>query len=139
MLKTVHLNRQKDELPSSSYDLRKLANEKEKSGDVVTAIHLYRECIKRMPKDELCYNRLMILYRKQKAYKKEIAIVKTAIKVYEKLYSPKKQANRQMAALSKSISKATGLTDKKGIPLFDRQPVAKWKKRLQFLLKRLKE
>jgi len=137
MLKTAYLNKQKDNVSLSYYELRNAAGEKERAGDFAAAIGLYQQCIKRRPRQEWAYHRLMILYRKQKEYKKEMATVKTAIKVFEALYKPKQIVSRMVAVLSKQIIKAMDLANDKGKQRVDMGPLSKWRKRLQFLEKRL--
>lgn len=137
MLKTVHLSRRKAELPVSYAELCAAAEERERANDLTAAVTLYKKSIALRPVNEFAYNRLMIIYRRQKEYKQERGIIKTAIKVYEELYKPKRAVSRMVSTLSNRINKATGLADKSGKSNVDIGPVGKWRKRLQLLNKRI--
>jgi len=69
----------------------------------------------------LAYNRVMILYRKQKMYKKELSAIKKAINAYEKDILKDQQAwkkiNGHTAELSQNLARALGLMDDKGLPM----------------------
>ena len=94
------------------------------------AIHAYEQVIKQDPLNELAYDRLMILYRKLKDYKKEVALINKAVKAYEKYYKSRQSRSKKVLELSEKLSKSVGLTDKKGNSLYEPEPIAKWKKRL---------
>jgi hypothetical protein len=96
--------------------------------------------------DPFPYDRLMIYYRKQKEYKKELQLINQAIKVFtDKM---KRQANLAFAAarsstairrLSEKINRSSGLTDKKGNPKYVPEPLARWMKRKHTVQQRLKK
>lgn len=109
----------------------------EAAGKPDEAIKTYQQCVKLRPANEYPYNRLMILYRKKKEYKKELATIDVAIKAFEKLYLHSgKNVNKKVSLLSKSLMKSTGLSDKKGNILLDQKPISTWKKRAALLKKR---
>ncbi len=119
----------------------RLSNAKalEAEGKYEKASAEYEKLLKIFPKDQFIYERLMILYRKQKDYKKEKATILAGIKVFSKLHQPAKSSNRKIASLSRALLKFTGLVDKNGNPVFEQQPIGKWKKRLDGLVKKLEK
>lgn len=94
--------------------------------------------IKSHPTNERAYKRLMVIYRKQKEYKKELAVINKAIRSFEEKFNRKKPAfNKKVAALSKALLKATGLADKKGNNLYEPGELAKWRKRKVIVSKKI--
>ena len=82
------------------------------------------------------YDRLLIAYRKAKDYSQELRVVKRAIAVFEQqldtLQAAVLKGNRKrssIAKLSQSISRQTGLVDKKGKAFHVPEPIARWQKR----------
>ena len=73
------------ETSPSINELTTRAEEAEKS-DTSAAIELYNEILKENPLQIHAYDRLMILYRQEKDYKKELSIIHRGIKTYEKFY-----------------------------------------------------
>ena len=65
-------------------DLLLKAGEARKNKDNALAIQLYRQVLKIDTMQIPAYNALMKIYRKDKAYKKELAIINACIKEYEK-------------------------------------------------------
>jgi hypothetical protein len=59
------------------------ARQLEKEGKTAEAEQAYLKTIKEMPTAYEAYNRLLIIYRKQKAYRKELTTVNKAIKAFE--------------------------------------------------------
>ncbi|MFT3680154.1 MAG: hypothetical protein QM791_07760 [Ferruginibacter sp.] len=129
-MKAVHINKSAEQ---SFMDLLKEARSHETSKEVKKAAELYQRCIRLRPGREICYNRLMILYRKQKMYKKEVAVLRAGIKYFSNLYKGRAKANKQIRTLSNNILKSTGLLTSKGENIFEHEPVKKWKQRLQLL------
>ena len=85
------------------------------------------------------YNRLMIIYRKQNQYARELKLINTAIKVFEEAFNKRKPTyNSKVASISKALLKATGLADKKGENLYQWGDLARWKKRKEVVQKKLK-
>lgn len=114
------------------------ANEAEEKEDISLAIKDYEEAIKTNPLTEKAYDRLMILYRKEKDFKNELIIITAGIKTFEDFYKSKKSSSKKIATISKKLNKSFGLTDKKGNALYDPEPIAKWKKRKAVVLKKIK-
>jgi len=107
------------------------AREMESDESPEMAIAEYQKIIRAHPLREEAYDRLMIIYRKTKEHKKESAIISKAIRTFEKGKRPAANSSkdRTVARLSNAISKATGLLDKNGKPLYEAQPMARWRKR----------
>lgn len=111
----------------------------EEAGDHNAAIEIYQQVISKQPKQEQAYERLMILYRKIKDYKKELAIIDKGIKAFEKLYAPKASSKmKKIAEISLKMAKSVGLADKKGEATYDPEPIGKWKKRRLVVEKKIK-
>ncbi|NML39196.1 tetratricopeptide repeat protein [Chitinophaga sp. G-6-1-13] len=113
----------------------------EKAGEPDKAIQLYLQVVKKDHLNAAAYNRLMVLYRKQKAPRKEIAIINEAIKAYEDNVKTEQSAwmkkNRKAASISRELVKALGLVDKKGVPVNQPTQIVTWKKRKENLAQRL--
>jgi tetratricopeptide (TPR) repeat protein len=102
----------------------------EQEGNNKDAIHLYEDELRKHPRNIYVYDRLMILYRKEKAYRKELSLITKAIGKFKNLYQPEINSHsKKVASLSKSILHAVGLADKKGLALYQPQPIARWEKR----------
>ncbi len=102
-------------------------------------IKVLEQHIKYHPASERAYNRLMVLYRKKRDYKKELATIKKAIKIFEDIFKKRQPTfNRTVRSLSVALSKATGLADKKGDNLYQLGDLSKWKKRKELVSKKLK-
>jgi len=120
------------------YNILVAAREHEASGDTEKAIDLYEQALKKYPQQANIYDRLMILHRKEKAYKKELSVINAAIKTFSHLFEPGKNIrSRKVASLSKSILHSMGLTDKKGRALYHPEPIARWQKRKKTVQQKL--
>ena len=119
--------------------LLKKANELERNGELDEAASLYEKIIIAEPNRETAYNRLMIILRKQKKYKKELALINKGVKAFKKFYDPgsKKPFNKKVEQISQALLKSTGLADKKGAPLFQKEPIGRWTRRKQIVEKKL--
>jgi len=115
------------------------ASELEKNGELDEAASIYEKIIKADPHRETAYNRLMIILRKQKDYKKELALINKGIKTFKDFYEPgsKKSFNKKVEQISKALLKSTGLADKKGAPLYQQEPIGRWTLRKQIVEKKL--
>src|SRR5438309_4708473 len=80
----------------------------EESQQYDTAAELYQQILKQDTLNQEAYNRLMIIYRKQKDKKKELSIINTAIKAYQKFYKSKKHTNKSITEISNKLNKAFG-------------------------------
>jgi seryl-tRNA synthetase len=109
-------------------------------------INLYEEQIKTGITDPLPYDRLMIYYRKQKEYRKELQLINRALKVFgdqlkrqgSQLFSATK-SRATIKKLSDKFSKLSGLMDKKGNPKFIPEPLARWMKRKKTVEQKIKK
>lgn len=97
-----------------------------------------KNTIRKKPHDEKSYHQLMIYYRKQKEYEKELDLIESGIKEFEEFYSSalKTKATKRVTQISQSLLKSMGLADKKGKDLHPREPIGKWTRRKESLLKR---
>ena len=119
-------------------DLIGTAKYEEKEGNLHEAAKLYEALIKSYPANEYSYNRLMMIYRRQKEYKNELRIINEGIRVFQELYTPSAIGkHKNIIKLSRQLNILTGLTDKKGKSVYDAEPIGKWKKRKQVVLKKL--
>lgn len=132
-MKLVHKN---DE---SIADMLASAKEAETAKDWSAAEKIYLSIIKRSPGDLRPYSRLMIVYRRQKDFIKELAIIEKAIAAFSKLYTPRAAHSKRIQSLSAKINKAFGMVDKKGNSIYEPGPIATWKKRKILVEKRAKK
>jgi tetratricopeptide (TPR) repeat protein len=115
------------------------AKEAEAREDLEEAAVDYAKVIKADALNEFAYNRLLVIYRKQKEYKKELDLLNTGIAAYEKFFaSHYKEKPAKVNAISKKLNKALGLIDKKGNNVYNPPPLDRWKKRRVLVKKRLK-
>ena len=114
------------------------AREYEVEGKNKEAIAFYLKSLKLQPLNDKIYDRLLILYRKNKELKKEMALINKGIRTFETFYNKhhKKQPTK-IARLSAALSKATGLADKKGKSLYAPEPLGRWLRRKAILEKKL--
>lgn len=133
-MRIVHSN------DSAGQGWQERAMQMEKNGDWQKAAGIYRQAIKLHPHNALPYDRLMIIYRKEKEYKKELAVIHSGIKAFQLLYQAGKHvADKKVTRLSKAILRSTGLSDKKGNPLFLREPVGRWSRRKKVVEEKIKQ
>jgi len=106
------------------------------------AAQLYEQVLKGKPTDELPYQRLMIIYRKQKLYKQELRVINAGIKNFRQAYKKRVpravQKNSAVSRLSSALMKSAGLADKKGNLLYEPGPISAWEKRKIVVEKKLK-
>ena len=115
------------------------AKEAENVENIEDAIRLYQPAISTDHLNEDAYNLLMVIFRKQKDYKKELNIIKEGIKVFEEYYESRRpNKSKKITSISNKLNKSFGLADKKGNSIYDPEPIAKWKKRKLVVEKKLK-
>jgi len=121
-------------------DAARLA-EQEDHGDKAT--RLYEQNIKEDYADEFAFERLMIIYRKQKNYKDELRVIKRGIELFEQSIKEhlKRSLSRHMDGkklerLSNAIMKKSGL---KKTEFHFPDPIDKWIKRKEIVEKKLKK
>ena len=116
-----------------------LGADEEAKGNLDLAAKHYEAAIKDERPDELPFNRLMIIYRKQKRFKDELRVIKKGIKMFEDFYkqSSSKSRGKKVVDLSEAFMKGTGLKDRKGNLAYRPEPIAKWMKRMEVVEKKL--
>lgn len=112
----------------------KQAEEKENWSE---AIKNYQEVVKQDPHYELPYDRLMVIFRKQKRYEDELKLINKGLKSFGDLYKKKSEKrsskNKQLDKLSQALIRKAGLGKNEFIP----QPISKWLKRKEMVEKKL--
>ena len=113
----------------------------EKQGELDQAARVFEKLVEADPLNEKAYNRLMIIYRKNRDYKKELATIKKGMSAFEHLFksSSKLPRSRKIKTLSNSLLKSLGLTDKKGNMIDTREPLNRWSKRKLVVERMLKK
>jgi hypothetical protein len=91
----------------------------------------------------LPYDRLMIHYRKEKAYKEELKVIRKGIATLQKFYTKQqrsslKKINPKITELSSKIGRSTGLLDKKGKDVYLPEPLPRWIKRQAVVEQKIK-
>ena len=125
---------------TSVRDTIEQAKAAEAANDPTTAITLYQQALQMDTLQEYPYDRLMILYRKQKDYKNELRIIRSGIKAFQNFYKTQTHTgSRKVAEISKKLSRSFGLIDKKGNAVYEPKPIPGWKKRIEVVEKRLKK
>jgi hypothetical protein len=106
----------------------------------------YQQQVQNGTTDPFPYDRLMIYYRRQKAYKKELHLINQALKVF--FDQLKQQAGKTLASvrsrssikrLSEQIGRRAGLIDKKGNAVYLPEPLSRWTKRKKTVEQKLKK
>jgi tetratricopeptide (TPR) repeat protein len=143
-MRVAHIDsdKEKQQQATSTYsECIATAKELEQNNELEEAIKAYKKCLAIKKTDEYVFDRLMILFRKQKEYKKELDIIQQAISAFEKLYAESAPAktNKLIQKISNSILRSTGLSDKKGNLVYKPQPLLRWYKRATLVKKRLKK
>ncbi|MEO5892969.1 MAG: hypothetical protein ABIQ31_22155 [Ferruginibacter sp.] len=110
----------------------------EMEGELLKAALMYEKLLKKAPSDMSVLSRLMVIYRKQKDYRKEIIHISAAIKIHEQKYARLKSKNAKVVLLSKKLNTLLGHTDKRGKNLLDIPEVTRLKKRKEVAQKRMK-
>ena len=118
-------------------DILVKAETAEAEEDLDAAAQWYEKAIKADPLTETAYNRLMIIYRKNRDYKQELRVIKDGIKAYEHFYRSRASRSKKIAELSNKLSRSVGLADKKGNLAYEPEPIGKWKKRKAVVEKKL--
>ena len=117
-----------------------LAGEEEQKGDIQKAIEYYEAAIQDGRADEYPYDRLMVLYRKEKNYKHELRVINLGLKVFATFYkksTAKTGHGKKLSALSEAFMKSAGLKDKNGELVYQPEPIGKWSKRKEVVERKL--
>jgi len=122
----------------SIHDLLSKAEEERKNKNDQAAIELYGQVLNNDSLQIAAYDGLMKLYRKAKDYKKELKIIETAIKAYQKYYNDfAGKHSKKVKVISEKLNKSFGLVDKKGTQIYSPAPIGRWEIRKQVVKKRL--
>ena len=108
-----------------------------------TAEKLYQKILKTYSDAYAAYDRLMVIYRKQKELKKELEVINLAIENFKSNYLEKQQdwikKNETAAGLTRDLAISLGLMDKDGLPVVSDPMLIRWSKRKELLLKRFEK
>lgn len=117
------------------------AGQLEAGGDLKAAEKIYLRVAKSGAASARAFSRLMVIYRKLKEYRKELAIVNSAIRAFEeKLLGVSRKwsaANRKAARISRQLASSLGVINRKGLPVNEDPLLAEWRKRKERLERRL--
>ena len=126
-----------EEKEASVHDLLSKAEEEGKNNDISSAIKTYGEILKTDTMQIPAYDGLMKIYRKNKDYKRELKVIKSAIKAYEKYYASSGNHSKQVKSISEKLNKSFGLVDKKGNRIYYPEPIGRWQTRKEVVEKKL--
>ena len=117
------------------------AQRAEQDNHIDKAIQLYEQNIKENYADEFAFERLMILYRKEKEYKEELRVIRRGIEVFKQSMKEhlkhslsRHVDSKKLEQLSNAILKKTG-SKKPEVHFPD--PVDKWIKREEIVKQKL--
>jgi hypothetical protein len=115
----------------------------EEEGNMVKAVKLYEQNIKEDYADEFAFERLMIIYRKQKEYADELRVINRGIALFQQNMKDhlKNSLSRhidgkKLEQLSNAIMKKTGANS---TDLHFPDPIDKWIKRKEIVEKKLEK
>ena len=118
-------------------ELLEEAKQAEANEDQETAEKKYEQLIKQDPHHEFPYDRLMVIFRKQKRYEDELKLINKGLKNFGDVYKKKEEKliskNKELGSLSNALIKKAGLQKNEFTP----QPIAKWLKRKEMVEKKL--
>jgi hypothetical protein len=120
----------------------KVAMEAEENGDINKAARFYEQNIKEDYADKFAFERLMIIYRKEKEYKNELRVIKRGIEVFQQNFKDRvkhslarRVSDKKLEQLSNAIIKISG---QKKEELHFPDPIDKWLKRKEIVEKKIK-
>jgi len=120
-----------------------MARQAEKNNNLKKATQLYEQNITEDYSDKFAFDRLMIIYRKQRKYKEELRVINRGIEVFQTqtenrlAHSLKRRIKPEtLKQLSKAIINRAGLT---GEDLAHADPVGRWMKRKLVVSQKLKK
>jgi len=115
------------------------AKQAEANEDPKAAEKNYVQLIRQDPHNEFPYDRLMIIYRKQKRYEEELELINKGLKNFTDLYQKKQDKllskHKALSRLSNALIKKAKLDP----GAFSPEPIAKWLKRKEMVEKKLKK
>ena len=117
------------------------ARKAELDGELEKAIKLYEQNIREDYAEEFAFERLMIIYRKQKEYEDELRVINRGIELFEqnikehlKHSLARHVDGKKLEQLSHAILKTSGLKKEE---LHFPDPIDKWIKRKEIVEKKL--
>ncbi len=117
----------------------------EAEGDTKRAVELYESSIKKGIADPFPFDRLLVIYRRQRKFKDELRVILRGIEVFnqrleeQQRYLLKRTKNAGvMKRLSKAFGKSSGLSDKKGNLKYLPGPIGKWLRRKKIVEQKIK-
>ena len=117
------------------------AQQAERDDNFDKAVKLYEQNIREDYADEFAFERLMIIYRKQKEYKDELRVIKRGIEMFKQnmrdhlKHSLSRHVDgKKLEQLSNAILNKTGL---KKLELHYPDPIDKWMKRREIVEQKL--
>lgn len=117
------------------------ARDLERQDNYAEALIRYRGIIRSDLLNTQAYNRMMIIYRRQKKYDAELKVIRQAIGAYEEAVASSQRAfgdrDNASAALSRKLAQSLGLLNDKGLPIYEEPHIVAWRKREGVTLKRL--
>jgi tetratricopeptide (TPR) repeat protein len=119
--------------------------EAEANGQPELATELYEKELSKGYNDLVPYERLLVLYRRQKKYRQELQVLSKGIKLLEDQLSDRQKEvfakNRQrtkLLRLSRTLAQKLGLLNRKGDHVLLPQPLEKWVNRKKTVQKKIK-
>jgi len=127
-------------------DRERLAQAKvlEADGEIDEAMEVYQRVLKNDPLNETAISRLLVLYRRRKEYKQELALLRSALSAYEAeqlaVQDAWRKKHQKAARISLSLAQKLGVTGKKKTaPVYDDRLATTWRRRKAVVMKRLKD
>lgn len=119
--------------------------EAEALGNTELAVKMYEKEIAKGRNNLLPYERLMVLYRRQKKYREELNVLNRGINFiqlqlnahHRELFAGKAQRNKLLRQ-SRLLAQKMGLVNKKGDHVLLPQPLEKWINRKKSVQKKIK-
>jgi tetratricopeptide (TPR) repeat protein len=111
----------------------------EEEKDLDRAAELYERAVRQKPLEEEPFDRLMIIYRKQKKYREELKLVEKALDLFTKHYDKKAMQiygrNKKLENTGRALLRS--LMPGNSEPYYP-QPIPRWLKRKETIEKKLK-
>lgn len=125
-------------------DLTALARQQEQEGNLEEAVALYEKVVAKDALNELAIQRLLILYRKLKQYRKEMQLLNASLKANAGRLQQQQTAwskqHPKAARTSKQLLKTLGSgRSKNALPAYEDPIIATWRKRKENLTKKLEK
>ena len=124
-------------------DLIAQARQLEQEAKFTEAAPLYEKVVQQDPLNEGAVQRLLVIYRKLKEYRKELQLLNTSIKAVssrqqeQQAFWSKKHPGA--AKTSRSLLRSLGRAKTKAAPVYEEAIVRTWRKRKENLAKRMKK